>query len=88
MTSEQDKANPPPYRHKEIIGDCTLYFGDSRDVLPTITDYSHDIAFTSPPYNLGEGMEDKGGFRVGHAGSKWGGSKLRYGYGQYRDNMP
>lgn len=78
----------PPYRRKEVIGDCTLYLGDCLDVLPTIPSESCDIAFTSPPYNLGEGMEDKGGFRVGNVGSKWDSSKLRNGYGECSDNMP
>jgi site-specific DNA-methyltransferase (adenine-specific) len=49
---------------------------------------SVEIAVTSPPYNLGEGMEDKGGLRVGHAGSKWGDDKLRGGYGEHDDAMP
>ena len=34
---------------------------------------------------LGEGMEDKGGLRVGHGGSKWGQRKLREGYGEHDD---
>lgn len=71
-----------------VIGNATLYLGDARDVLPSLADDSAGVCFTSPPYNLGEGMEDKGGLRVGHAGSKWGDRKLREGYGEYRDNMP
>lgn len=70
------------------IGLATLYRGDSREVLPALADSSCEIAFTSPPYNLGEGMEDKGGLRVGHGGSKWGSRKLRDGYGSYTDNLP
>lgn len=70
------------------IGRATLYLGDCRDILPTLADGSCEIAFTSPPYNLGEGMEDKGGLRVGHGGSKWGQRKLRDGYGAYADNLP
>lgn len=71
-----------------IIGNATLYLGDVRDVLPALADNSAGVCFTSPPYNLGEGMEDKGGLRVGHSGSKWGQRKLRDGYGEYADNMP
>lgn len=72
----------------EIIGDATLYLGDCREILPTLETGSVEIAFTSPPYNLGEGMEDKGGLRVGHVGSKWGDRKLREGYGAHSDDMP
>jgi site-specific DNA-methyltransferase (adenine-specific) len=72
----------------EHIGRATLYLGDSREVLPALEDGAAGICVTSPPYNLGEGMEDKGGLRVGHMGSKWGDRKLRDGYGEYADNMP
>lgn len=72
---------------KEIIGDATLYLGDCMEVLSILPSESVGIAFTSPPYNLGEGMEDKGGLRIGHAGSKWGQTKLRDGYGEYDDAM-
>jgi site-specific DNA-methyltransferase (adenine-specific) len=70
------------------IGRATLYLGDCRDILPTLADNAASLCFTSPPYNLGEGMEDKGGLRVGHGGSKWGSDKLRQGYGDYTDAMP
>lgn len=70
------------------IGRARLALGDCRDILPTLPDDAAGIAFTSPPYNLGEGMEDKGGLRVGHIGSKWGDRKLRDGYGEYADNLP
>lgn len=73
---------------REQIGNATLYLGDCLEILPTIDSGSIDIAFTSPPYNLGEGMEDKGGLRVGHAGSKWASNKLRVGYGTHDDAMP
>lgn len=43
---------------------------------------------TSPPYNLGEGMEDKGGLRVGHGGSRWKTAPLREGYATHTDAMP
>lgn len=71
-----------------IIGNAELWLGDCREILPTLATNSAGVAFTSPPYNLGEGMEDKGGLRVGHAGSKWGDRKLRDGYGEYADNLP
>ena len=71
-----------------VIGNATLYLGDCREILPTLADNSAGVCFTSPPYNLGEGMEDKGGLRVGNSGSKWGDGKLCAGYGEYADNMP
>lgn len=71
-----------------LIGDATLYLGDCLEVMATLPAGSAEISVTSPPYNLGEGMEDKGGLRVGHKGSKWGSAKLRVGYGIHNDNMP
>jgi DNA modification methylase len=41
-----------PYRRKEIIGDCTLYLGDCRDILPTLPKV--DAVITDPPYGLGD----------------------------------
>jgi site-specific DNA-methyltransferase (adenine-specific) len=74
---------------KEVLAEgVELYLGDCLEVLPTLAAGSVEIAVTSPPYNLGEGMEDKGGLRVGHAGSKWGDDKLRGGYGEHDDAMP
>lgn len=74
---------------KEMLADgVELWLGDCLEVLPTLANESVEIAVTSPPYNLGEGMEDKGGLRVGHAGSKWGDGKLRGGYGAHDDAMP
>lgn len=72
----------------ETIGDATLYLGDCEEVMASLPAAMVEVAFTSPPYNLGEGMEDKGGLRVGHAGSKWGSDKLRGGYGLHDDAMP
>ena len=55
-----------PYRRKEIIGDCTLYLGDCRDILPALGKV--DAVVTDPPY----GIADKwvGGFGIG-----WGNAK-------------
>lgn len=72
----------------ERIGDATLYLGDCLEVMDSLPRDAAEIAVTSPPYNLGEGMEDKGGLRVGHAGSKWRDAKLRDGYGSHNDAMP
>jgi len=39
-----------PYRRKEIIGDCTLFLGDCRDILPTLGKV--DAVVTDPPYGM------------------------------------
>ena len=39
----------------EIIGDCTLYLGDCRDILPTLGPV--DAVVTDPPYGLGDKMQ-------------------------------
>lgn len=36
---------------KEVIGDCTLYLGDCRDVIPTITERV-DALVSDPPYGI------------------------------------
>lgn len=69
----------------ERIGNATLYLGDCRNILPTLANNSAGVAFTSPPYNLGEGMEDKGGMRRA-PGRKWG--RLNNGYQGDGDNLP
>ena len=35
----------------EIIGDCHLYLGDCRDVLPSLPKV--DLVLTDPPYGIG-----------------------------------
>lgn len=37
-----------PYRRKEVIGECVLYLGDCRDVLPSLGPVDHVIC--DPPY--------------------------------------
>jgi site-specific DNA-methyltransferase (adenine-specific)/modification methylase len=36
----------------EVIGDCTLYLGDAREILPTLAKV--DAVLTDPPYGIGE----------------------------------
>jgi len=43
-------TNPQTTR-KEVIGDCTLYLGDCRDILPTLGNV--DAVVTDPPYGIG-----------------------------------
>lgn len=62
--------------------------GDCLELMREIPDGSVNLTFTSPPYNLGEGMEDKGGLRIGHEGSAWKGGTLGAGYNSHSDNMP
>jgi DNA modification methylase len=38
------------YRRKEVIGDCTLYLGDCRDILPTLGEV--EALVTDPPYGI------------------------------------
>lgn len=66
----------------------SLIQGDCLQVMRSMPDESFDVVITSPPYNLGEGMEDKGGYRVAHKGSLWSGSRLRNGYDAHDDAMP
>jgi len=37
-----------PQTTKVVIGDCTLYLGDCRDILPTLGKV--DAVVTDPPY--------------------------------------
>jgi site-specific DNA-methyltransferase (adenine-specific) len=56
-------TEPILYKRKEIIGDCTLYLGDCRDVLPTLGKV--DAVVTDPPYGIGWQP------RVNHQNQKW-----------------
>ena len=38
------------YQRKETIGDCTLYLGDCRDILPTLPKV--DAVVTDPPFGM------------------------------------
>lgn len=40
-----------PYTRKVVIGDCTLYLGDSMEVMPTLGKV--DAVVTDPPYGIG-----------------------------------
>lgn len=70
------------------IGNGHLVLGDCLESLRFIADASVDYVFTSPPYNLREGMEDKGGLRIGHKNSTWSGGALGSGYDSHSDDMP
>ena len=42
------------YKHKEIIGECTLILGDCLEVMPTLGKV--DAVVTDPPYGIGSKM--------------------------------
>lgn len=65
-----------------------FYHGDCLDVMRGFPNGSIDLTITSPPYNLREGMEDKGGQRSGHKTSAWAASTLKAGYNTHSDDMP
>lgn len=39
-----------PWKRKEVIGDCVLYQGDCREVMPTLGKVDH--VFSDPPYGV------------------------------------
>lgn len=76
----------------EVIGAATLYLGDCREILPTLSGV--DAVFTSPPYNLS--TTTGGGF--GHyspdapmhkrgGGGRWKAAGIANGYSSYSDDM-
>jgi len=60
-----------PWKRKEVIGDCTLYLGDCREILPALPMFSAIV--TDPPYGIDYGKA--GGFSASH------------GWGQWRENV-
>jgi DNA modification methylase len=50
----------------ETIGECTLYLGDCRDILPTLA--AHDLVLTDPPYGIGLNTDNRR-FSGGHVAS-------------------
>jgi len=46
----------------EVIGDATLYLGDAREVLPTLSGV--DAIITDPPYGIGAGQMSFGKWRT------------------------
>ena len=83
----------PYYDHDGI----TIYHGDCRDVLPSISGV--DLVFTSPPYNLGNTTgggiaktlghyDPSAGMKARGGGGKWKGAALAHGYGVCSDDMP
>ena len=56
---------------KEVIGNCTMYLGDCRDVLPTLGKV--DAVVTDPPYGIdaGNGIGRADRIRIGNNKKSW-----------------
>lgn len=55
---------------KEVIGGCTLYLGDCREILPLLPKV--DAVVTDPPYGIGFAAQPtKWQRRAGHAAEAW-----------------
>ncbi len=52
-----------------IIGDCQLYLGDCRDILPTLPKV--DAVITDPPYGIGINKSNRLSVSRGHGGEDW-----------------
>jgi DNA modification methylase len=64
-----------PYKRKEVIGECTVHHGDSRDVLKTLADASIDSCVCDPPYalvSIGKRFGADNAAPVNNAGTKAG----------------
>jgi site-specific DNA-methyltransferase (adenine-specific) len=96
-----DTSREPTLTNPVTIGNATLYLGDCREILPSLTGI--DLVITSPPYNMGVsaggGFSSKfirnhghydpaGGYRKRGGGGKWSGGDLADGYGAHDDKMP
>ena len=53
----------------ETIGDCTLYLGDCRDVLPTLGKV--DAVITDPPYGIGRDGKKRCTRHAGYESKGW-----------------
>lgn len=75
-----------PYYEDES---CVIYHGDCRDVLPGLTDVG--LVVTSPPYNLGRGLDDRPVEAMHDRSSTSRSSKahrLSAGYDEHDDALP
>lgn len=48
-----DKHFKPPWKRKEVIGDCTLLLGDCLEIMPVLGTF--DAVVTDPPYKVTSG---------------------------------
>jgi len=54
---------------KVTIGNCELYLGDCREVLPLLP--KHDLLLTDPPYGIGINKSHRLATSRGHGGEIW-----------------
>jgi site-specific DNA-methyltransferase (adenine-specific) len=77
---------PSPYYQDDAV---TIYHGDCLDVLPALTDVG--VVITSPPYNLGRGLDDRPAEAMHDRASKSRSSRrhrLTGGYDEHEDALP
>lgn len=63
----------PPWRRREVIGDCELYLGDCLEVLPAVADRV-DAVVSDPPYGMSADTDStrfSGGGRKPRRGVFW-----------------
>lgn len=68
---------------------CTIYHGDCREILPSLSDVG--LMVTSPPYNLGQGLDDRPVEAMHDRASASRSSKAHRfsdGYDEHEDAMP
>ncbi|ANM12067.1 hypothetical protein AMK05_CH03718 [Rhizobium sp. N324] len=60
-----------PWKRKEVIGDCTLYLGDSREIIPLIGNVT--AVLSDPPYGIAfvHGGNDNTGIGSGRYATKF-----------------
>lgn len=58
-----------PWKRKEVIGDCTLYLGDCREVVPSLQDF--DALVTDPPYGINITKSNRLAVSRGLGGKSW-----------------
>ena len=57
-------------KREEIIGDCVLYLGDCREILPTLKG-QYDAICTDPPYGIGITKSNRLAVSRGMGGKDW-----------------
>lgn len=58
-----------PWKRKEVIGDCTLYLGNSMEILPQIG--GADALVTDPPYGISITKSNRLAVSRGMGGKSW-----------------
>jgi site-specific DNA-methyltransferase (adenine-specific) len=77
-------ALPVPY-YRDDAADITIYHGDCREIMPSLSAGSVHVGITSPPYN--KGIRWEGSYQgPPSAGGK--ARRFRDGYGTFSDAMP